>query len=73
MGWIYITVQHPVRPPLPPAAGANGSSSLLTGPHNEGMSGSLVALQYSTRLIDSRYEANAEKEFKCLGLPSRCF
>lgn len=38
-------MQQPPVPPLPPAAGAKGSSSLLTGPHIEGMKGSLVELQ----------------------------
>lgn len=40
-----MTMQHPLAPPLPPAAGTKGSSSLLTGPHIEGMRGSLVELQ----------------------------
>lgn len=47
---IYITMQQPLLPFFP-AASANGSSSLLRGPHIEGRSGSFVLLQYSARLL----------------------
>jgi hypothetical protein len=45
-----MTIQQPLSLLLPPAAGAKGSSSLLTGPQMEGTKGSFVELQYSIKL-----------------------